>query len=169
MKHCYDCNLCVATFDHHCVWVDNCIGEKNRPLFYLFLWSNMLEIGNGFSSLILSMYRQGSWFPYQIVFLSIVGVIGSCVAILLVLHTYLMAVNLTTCTFRDYSGESIRWEKIYYLIGLKKSNGSPFNKGILINIAEYWRNCFKRIHRMWAISENDIKELSNQSPTDVNN
>lgn len=98
MKHCYDCNQCVATFDHHCVWVDNCIGEKNRPLFYLFLWSNLLEIGNAFLSLIQSMYKEGSWFPYQIVFLSIVGVIGSGVAILLVLHTYLMAVNLTTCT-----------------------------------------------------------------------
>lgn len=99
MKHCYDCNLCVATFDHHCVWVDNCIGEKNRPLFYLFLWSNLLEIGNAFLTLIERMYREGSWFSYQIVFLSIVGVICSGVAILLVLHTYLMAVNLTTCKF----------------------------------------------------------------------
>lgn len=66
----------------------------------------MLEIGNGFRSLIVSMYRQGSWFPYQIVFLSIVGVVGSGVAILLVLHTYLMAANMTTCNIAITQGKT---------------------------------------------------------------
>lgn len=45
MKHCEDCQLCVATFDHHCIWIDNCVGEKNRPLFILCLLTNVIEIG----------------------------------------------------------------------------------------------------------------------------
>lgn len=36
-KHCKECGHCIATFDHHCTWVSNCIGEHNKYLFHIFL------------------------------------------------------------------------------------------------------------------------------------
>lgn len=34
--HCPDCNVCVAGFDHHCVWMGTCIGKKNFKEFVRF-------------------------------------------------------------------------------------------------------------------------------------
>ena len=37
VKHCYICNKCVEGFEHHCIWIDNCIGDNNSKLFSFFL------------------------------------------------------------------------------------------------------------------------------------
>ena len=43
-KHCKICKKCVTTFDHHCSWVGNCVGEKNKLLFLIFLFFHVIEL-----------------------------------------------------------------------------------------------------------------------------
>lgn len=38
-SHCFDCNVCVEGYDHHCPWTGKCIGKKNLKYFYIFLMS----------------------------------------------------------------------------------------------------------------------------------
>ena len=38
-EHCFDCNICVEGFDHHCPWTGKCIGKRNLLAFYCFIIS----------------------------------------------------------------------------------------------------------------------------------
>lgn len=46
-RHCGICGFCVAKYDHHCVWLRNCIGLGNYSLFISFLICHWLLTGFG--------------------------------------------------------------------------------------------------------------------------
>jgi hypothetical protein len=46
-KHCSICKTCVSRMDHHCIWVNNCLGRGNYKWFIALLLSTGILIAYG--------------------------------------------------------------------------------------------------------------------------
>ncbi|KAJ9640474.1 palmitoyltransferase swf1 [Coniosporium tulheliwenetii] len=48
-KHCSICGTCIARADHHCIWVNNCLGRGNYKYFLALLLSTAVLLAYGAS------------------------------------------------------------------------------------------------------------------------
>jgi len=106
-KHCKSCNRCCINFDHHCKWLNSCIGESNYLFFYWYLVSLMLAMSFVFAMGVTVLARVGDRMPtaqfaFGIITVVLVGIIFFPVTNLLMYHSYLSCVGLTT--FEDLQG-----------------------------------------------------------------
>jgi hypothetical protein len=134
-KHCKECNKWVATHDHHCPWVGSWIGEKNRLKFFMFIWTQFFTIIYGFVYWCCAYASSDSksvvvFFYMMVIYLCQIFFILMMLS-LVICHTYLASVNMTTW-------EMLSWQTISYMELWPMKYGSPFNKGLKENFRLYF-------------------------------
>jgi len=146
-KHCKELDRCVYRYDHYCPFVGNAVGLKNHYFFLLFLaWqvgSLTIYFYLTFRSLSLTDEDLSPIKKHVIVQLLISTVAGlGCVGMLvfggslLAHHLYLVATNITTNEYMNYT-------KYEYLMEDGRFK-NPYNQGFKKNCYEFWFEYRKR-------------------------
>jgi palmitoyltransferase len=145
--HCKICGFCIGTFDHHCSYVYNCIGEKNKYLFHLFISFHSFFIGFCIIYMLLHFEKTNTskdffkknWVLFIISLISIL--LFSFIFSLVTFQFQILFINQTT--YENYA-----WHKIQYMKKLSGSQNSPFNLGFVQNFKiVYRRNNFLKLKR----------------------
>uniref|UniRef100_A0A8C4UU11 Palmitoyltransferase n=1 Tax=Falco tinnunculus TaxID=100819 RepID=A0A8C4UU11_FALTI len=136
-KHCQLCRHCVRRYDHHCPWIENCVGEKNHRLFIIYLSVQLVVLLWGGHAAWSGLYFEQSWdWLWHNIFLLmsflLMAVFSIVVLLLLVSHLYLISCNTTTWEFMSH-------HRISYLQHSELEN--PFDQGVILNLWRFFCSC----------------------------
>ena len=103
-RHCRICDRCVRDFDHHCVWINNCIGEQNYPHFIIMNWTTLAQMAMfEAAAIVLTVMEDWRGFRSRIIVVWVaMGVYLVFIGMLLylgALHIHLHIQGLTTYEF----------------------------------------------------------------------
>ncbi|KAL1925134.1 uncharacterized protein VTP21DRAFT_17 [Calcarisporiella thermophila] len=135
-SHCRQCDNCVENEDHHCIWLNNCVGRRNYRSFITFIVTAsvmcLYVLGFSLAHLLLLMRDHQLSFidairatPMSLVITLMSFILSWSVCGLTGYHLFLISRNLTT-------HEQLRAS----MGGRQLSTKHPFDYGHL------WQNCF---------------------------
>jgi palmitoyltransferase len=106
--HCHICDKCICRMDHHCPWINNCVGYKNHRYFFLFIFYLWISAIYYTILLVLLSWQfiaianpalYDEWKSWFVIIEAFSGSVSVSMTGLFIWNLYLIATNQTTVEF----------------------------------------------------------------------
>ncbi|CAD8052367.1 unnamed protein product [Paramecium primaurelia] len=138
--HCRRCDNCVEGFDHHCLWLGQCIGQRNYCTFYLFIC--FLTITQIFCICVqikhILQLSDMSRIEFIIYCIMTFGLFGFAIYLFL-MHTYFILINKTTYEYLTTNRFVINHHMLYFYQG----DGSLLPRRLIRFTQSIWQKLLK--------------------------
>ncbi|XP_039183160.1 palmitoyltransferase ZDHHC23 [Crotalus tigris] len=147
--HCRICGRCVKRLDHHCVWINNCVGEQNHRAFvlalFLFLLTSVYGISltldticTGKNTLSALFYCPGVYGEYSsaLTFTCVwyCAIVTSGMSYIFLLQLLNISYNMTErearIALRENTGQKLLWGMVV--------DTDQYNRGFLYNWIQFF-------------------------------
>jgi len=138
-KHCTFCRRCVAGYDHHCPWIQNCVGYNNHKEFMMFLVCQCPIIYVASFPIFRRLFHEHTpdFFAQQVVLWSSVfsmGLLMCMVSLLAPTHAFFSITGLNSHAFvNPSSGRRYR-----ELRGLEKHWKNAASENCCVRVPRFW-------------------------------
>uniref|UniRef100_A0A5B7AWB2 S-acyltransferase n=2 Tax=Davidia involucrata TaxID=16924 RepID=A0A5B7AWB2_DAVIN len=107
--HCRVCRRCVLRMDHHCIWMNNCVGHANYKVFFIFImyaviaciYSLVLLVGSLTNDEKDEQQSEGSFRTVYVISGLLLVPLSVALSVLLGWHIYLILRNKTTIEYHE--------------------------------------------------------------------
>ncbi|EER19664.1 zinc finger protein DHHC domain containing protein, putative [Perkinsus marinus ATCC 50983] len=188
-KHCPICDCCVDDFDHHCTWLNNCVGGGNQRLFIAFCIAEFVIqlfhiivawqcLGRIPEAMKTDYSGWWGWISFVVGRQPLLLIVLIVEVLTLPWEAFIIFFQCRVVAMNMYTNEMINFHRYGHFWRMMATGGmssidpeegrgrvhrefrNPFDKGIKTNCLDFWTGRRANRRRVVAMSDSEKENLT---------
>lgn len=149
--HCRICGICVRRMDHHCVWINSCVGESNHQAFILALSIFLLTSVYGITLTLDTICRDRSVFTALFYCPGVYANYSSALSFTCVWYSVIITAGMAYIFLIQLINISYNVTEREVQQALRQKTGRRLLCGLIVDTGQYNRGFLRNWHQFTTL------------------